>query len=397
MVPVTPASDQVTNGSPSISVATAAHDLGSTSRADDAPDDAPRFAGRLPMAPRISGGDTLEIMTGWLELAFHRLGIPSRFDSCVRSKLEAHDSLPNLGTPLVPPRFPPAAQCREALATYYGTVHVLYPILDRPALDRICEDVLSSCSAGVPVVDADRLPGFLLFCLAVVLGSAGNTAIEASELTTDCIGFCETLLGHVLGWGTVDAVRIIFLLALALRWREKIASAWPLSGVCVSLAQVLGLDRQKRHGRRSPEIVDEGVDQERRRVWWCVYSFEKLFAFELGRPSVISDLDHDQPEPTRVTEDSPDFFHIVISLARTLSEVSKRSIAARTKEELAGSGREGLENAIRFKVATTGELVLLLMRWAEGLPKNLNPTSDLLCEPGEFPLAAFISVQYHSA
>ena len=346
------------------------------------------------MAPRIGGGDTLEIIAGWLELAFHRLGIPSRFDSCLRSKFE---SLPTFGIPLTLPRFPPAAQCREALVTYYATVHVLYPILDSAVLDGICEDVVSSGPAGMPMVHAERLPELLLFCLALVLGCAGNPAVESSDLVTDCIGYCETMLGHVLGWGTIDAVRIIFLLALALRWREKITSAWPLSGVCVSLAQALGLDRQKPPGRPSSQMVGEKVDQERRRVWWCVYSFEKLFAFELGRPSVISDSDHDQLEPAAGLTNGPDFFHVVITLARTLSEVSKRSIAARTKEELVGAGPGGLENAIRFKVATTGELVLLLMRWAEGLPKHLRPTSDLLCEPAEFPLAAFISVQYHSA
>lgn len=347
------------------------------------------------MAPRISGGDTLEINTGWLELAFHRLGIPSRFDSCLRAKSGPQEYLPTPGVPLALPRIPPAAQCREALATYYATVHVLYPILDPDVLDGICEDVVSSCSAGMPMVQAERLPEFLVFCLVLVLGSAENPAIESSDLAGTYIAFCETMLGHVLGWGTIDAVRVIFLLALALRWREKITSAWPLSGVCVSIAQVLGLDRQRAHGRRSPEIVNEEVDQERRRVWWCVYSFEKLFAFELGRPSIISDADHDQLEPARAPGKDANFFHIVISLARTLSEVSRRSIGARTKEEQAG--REGLENAVRFKVATTGELVLLLMQWAESLPKHFRPTSDLLCEPAEFPLAAFISVQYHSA
>ncbi|KAK4041451.1 hypothetical protein C8A01DRAFT_45410 [Parachaetomium inaequale] len=395
IVPVTPASESAaTNRSPSVSAPE--NPAGSTV---DAVSSA-RFAGRLPMmAPRISGGDTLEIMTGWLELAFHRLGMSSSFDSCLRRK--AHESAPTAGIPVALPRIPPAAQCREALATYYATVHILYPILDPPVLDGICEDVVNSCSAGM--VHAGRLPELLLFCLALVLGSAGDPSLESSsDLATDYIGFCETMLGRVLGWGTIDAVRIVFLLALALRWREKIRSAWPLSGVCVSLAQVLGLDRQKPHrqkphGKRSPGVIDEEADQERRRVWWCIYSFEKLFAFELGRPSTISDADHDQLEPSRVLgggDNDADFFHIVISLARTLSEVSKRSIGARTKEELAG--REGLENAIRFKVATTGELVLLLMQWAEGLPKNLRPTSDLLCEPAEFPLAAFISVQYHS-
>ncbi|KAL2126438.1 hypothetical protein VTI74DRAFT_922 [Chaetomium olivicolor] len=247
------------------------------------------------------------------------------------------------------------------------------------------------------MVHAGRLPELLLFCLAFVLGSTGNPAIESSDLATNYISFCESMLGHVLGWGTIDAVRILFLLALTLRWRDKITSAWPLAGLCASIAQVLGIDRQRPHGRRSPEVISEEADQERRRVWWCIYSFEKLFAFELGRPSAISDADHDQLEPTRVLreENDVDFFHVVIGLARTLSEVSRRSIEARTKEELAG--REGLENAIRFKVTTTGELVLLMMQWAESLPKNLKPTSDMLCEPAEFRVAAFISIQYHSA
>ncbi|KAK3901146.1 hypothetical protein C8A05DRAFT_35190 [Staphylotrichum tortipilum] len=409
MGPATPASEPATtNRSPStLSVAAAAapHGLGRGGGGGDHVSPG-RFAGRLPMAPRISGGDTLEIMTGWLELAFHRLGLPSGFDSCLwRPKAAQEALLPRLGVPLALPPFPPAAHCRAALAAYGTTVHALYPILDWAVLDRICEEVVSGV---VPVTAwyAERLPELLLFCLAFVLGSAAaavggeDPAGEpSSELATAYVGFCETMLGHVLGWGTLDAVRVSFLLALTLRWREKIASAWPLAGVCVSLAQVLGLDRRKAHGRRSPGVlISEDADQERRRVWWCVYSFEKLFAFELGRPSVISDSDHDQLEPSP-SHDSPDpdFFQMVISLARTLSEVSTRSIAARTKEELAGAGREGLENAIRFKVATTGELVLLLMRWDESLPKNLRPTSDLLCEPAEAPLAAFISVQYHSA
>lgn len=345
------------------------------------------------MAPRISGSDTLEISTGWLELAFHRLGIPSSFGSRLQFKGQEPSLAPGITSAL--PRISPATKCREALATYYATVHVLYPVLVPPVLDGICEDVVNSGAVGM--VHADRLPELLLFCLVLVLGSTENQSMESSNLATNYIGFCETMLGHVLGWGTIDTVRIVFLLALTLRWRDKITSAWPLAGLCASIAQVLGLDRQKPHGRRSLEVVSEEVDQERRRVWWCIYSFEKLFAFELGRPSTISDADHDQLEPARVLSggNHADFFHIVISLARTLSEVSKRSIGARTKEELAG--REGLENAIRFKVATTGELVLLLMQWAESLPENLRPRSDLLCEPAEFPFAAFISVQYHSA
>lgn len=383
-----------------------------------APDPLPnRFAGRLPMLAagrrgNNGGRDAVEITTGWLELAFHRLGLPSsHFDECLRRNAAEH----KFSSPPVPPalpRIPPAARCRALLARYYATAHVLFPIVEREVLDGICEEVVSSCAAGM--VHAGRLPELLLFCLAAVLGCAAAGENETdNELIDSYVGFCEAMLGTVLGWGTVDAVRVVCLLALALRWREKITSAWPLAGVCVTMAQVLGLNRRRRqHGRRSgsevvvgsgeeEEQVEDPAEQDRRCVWWCVYSFEKLFAFELGRPSAIVDADHDQLEPARrgvrrgEDDVDADFFHIAIGLARTLSEVSQRSIAARTKEELAG--REGLENAIRFKVATTGKLVLLLMQWADSLPKHLRPTSDLICEPGQFPLASFISAQYHSA
>ena len=348
------------------------------------------------MVPRISGSSILEIHTGWLELAFHRLGIGCGFSSLLSNKHPPSSNPASITLTL--PRIPPESRCRDAIASYFATIHVLYPILDPAAIDEARKDVLVLGPAGM--IEADRLPELLLLYLVLVLGSAETDhLVDSSDLATSYIGFCETMLGHALGWGTFDTVRITFLLALALRRADKITSAWPITGLCVSVAQMLGLHRKRSSGRRSPEAMSDEADQARRRAWWSIYAFENLFAFEIGRPSAIQDLEHDQLEPDVSASDGahryPRYFEVVVGLARTLSQVNKRSIQARAREERAGG--EGLQSAIRFKVATTGEVILLLMKWAESLPEGLRPRSDLLCGPDEFPLAAFVSIQYHSA
>ncbi|CAI4219721.1 unnamed protein product [Parascedosporium putredinis] len=292
----------------------------SRNESDCADDTSGRFSGRLPMVPRISGSSILEIHTGWLELAFHRLGIGCGFSSLLSNKHPPSSNPASITLTL--PRIPPESRCRDAIASYFATIHILYPILDPAAIDEAHKSVLVLGPAGM--IEADRLPELLLLYLVLVLGSAETDhLVDSSDLATSYIGFCETMLGHALGWGTFDTVRITFLLALALRRADKITSAWPITGLCVSVAQMLGLHRKRSSGRRSPEAMSDEADQARRRAWWSIYAFENLFAFEIGRPSAIQDLEHDQLEPEVSASDGGRhyrYFEVVVGLARTLSQ-----------------------------------------------------------------------------
>ncbi|KAJ9142983.1 hypothetical protein NKR23_g6727 [Pleurostoma richardsiae] len=141
------------------------------------------------------------------------------------------------------------------------------------------------------------------------------------------------------------------------------------------------------------------LEEEKRRTWWSIYCFEKLFAFELGRPSIICDQDCDQemPETDFSSEDNgtPDFFRINISFAKLISTINQDGLRARKLEDNADN--KNIEPAIHDKVRFTGESVLLLMKWANSLPEGYRPNSHIICDPATLSLAAFISLQYNNA
>lgn len=320
-----------------------------------------RFAGRLPIVPRIAGSNTLEVLTGWLDLAFHRLNI-----ACINTSASASASalyaVPAISLSVA--RVPSLPRCQDVAASYFSTINRIYRILDPVLVQRIFGRLTELGPAQF--VQDGQLPQLLIAYLVLVLGSGEahggcDADAPAEDLATTYLTFCETMLGHVLGWASVEAVQIVLLMSLALKARDKLASAWPLTGLCASMAQSMGLHRNKMFGRRlpDPEAAGDEAELTRRRVWWSIYAYEKLFAFELGRPSTIKDTECDQPEPDG--SQTSDLHSIVIGLGRALSQISKTSIKARNQEEMAHDG--GLENAIRDKVKTTGETVLFLMHW----------------------------------
>ncbi|KAH8602377.1 fungal-specific transcription factor domain-containing protein [Bisporella sp. PMI_857] len=351
------------------------------------------FSGPLPMLPRIRGHNTQEILTGWLALAFYRLGIPCNFNSTLG--LES-DHPPAPFPTLALPHIPLLQICNEIADSYFDSINRIYPILDRATVKETFDDIAVLGVTGY--VQPGTLSRLLIAYLVLALGSHDdNGTSESGELASAYISFCETMLGNVISWASLEAVQIIFMLSMSLRLRDRIASAWPIMGLCVSMAQSLGLNRRRVSTRRSPEGIDDQTENARWRTWWSVYSYEKLFAFELGRPSTIKDIECDQldPDPVRNIDGDPNFPHIVISLARTLSQISRMSIRVRNQEEMAD--HNNLEDAIKEKVNTSGETVLLLMHWADGLPEGFRPRSDLICNPSQFPVASFISIQFHSA
>lgn len=74
--------------------------------------------------------------------------------------------------------------------------------------------------------------------------------------------------------------------------------AWLLIGQAVRIAQDLGLHRTPRHLPISP--IDK---QTRMKVWWSVYTLDRMLAIALGRPLGIDDRDCDTEFPLQVDDD----------------------------------------------------------------------------------------------
>ncbi|KAL6399623.1 hypothetical protein AUP68_17028 [Ilyonectria robusta] len=83
-----------------------------------------------------------------------------------------------------------------------------------------------------------------------------------------------------MGIVSLEAVDILFPLSIYIKLNDEVTSAWSTLGLCISCCYSLGLNRLQ-----APKV-------------WAIYSYKKLFSFELGYASCIIDECYDKIEPT---------------------------------------------------------------------------------------------------
>lgn len=289
-------------------------------------------SGRLPMMPRFVGGCMFEIMTEWLDLAFYRLRIPAPYPA-----LPAASAGSQSGPGSAPP-LPPPADMRILGQNIQQTLCSIFPFLSEDHITQIC-----NYSTQGPSNQA----------LAYLIASGFTTA---AQTISPYINHCNTLLGHIVAERTLHSVQAIFLFSIILRSSDQITWAWDILALGISMAQSIGLNQ-------SP--TDE-PDTERSNIWWCMYAFEKILAFESGRASTI--WDHDlcrQPTQICISSSEEKYKWACISLANTLHEMQDRAAGAWRREEWLP---QSVDEAVEEKVRTGGELAMLLDGWWMNIP-----------------------------
>ncbi|TLD14966.1 hypothetical protein PspLS_10838 [Pyricularia sp. CBS 133598] len=334
-----------------------------------------RYGGLLPLVPRLRGIGTLETLTGWLDLAFYRLGVHRQLRAGHGGSEPGVGKLPPIVLSLVPPALPAPDFCHAAVKLYFSTINQVFPMLDSLTVRGWVE----AASKSGPEAQPRDVVSVLPLRLVLILGSMGaNDACGLnSEQITQYMSYCQSMLGHVLSTRSLEAVRYVLMLAMALGQRDQVSSAWHATTLCVSMAQSMGLHRRRRPSRQDPSPVDEQEEEIRRRTWWSIYCFEKLFAFEFGRPSSIRDSDCDQAEPSSLAPPSSSqeggwSFRILTSFARLLSQINNAGIRSQSREERTCLGN--FELLLRRKLNLIGKSMYLLTRWAETVPDRMRPS-----------------------
>ncbi|KXJ84963.1 fungal-specific transcription factor domain-domain-containing protein [Microdochium bolleyi] len=366
-----------------------------TARAGDEknPDDSgtgPKWTGALPLRLSVNNVSSFDMLTEWLDLAAYRLGYRRRFRTTRTKPAELTTALP-LTTMLHSTPTPDA--CKRLLDRYLRDLNVIFPIVD-PDQARHDVELLSSCGPAV----YSQSQGVFSLLRAYLIIAAGALSLGPvstwHRFLTDCLALARQCLGQLIGPGSLEAIQALFLLSLCLRYTDDISSATAILDLCVSVARSASLHRS---GAASPSGRSGllGSKECRQRVWLAIYCFEKLLSFELGRASSIEEDECDSP--VTLTRDGPshEVSKTVLQLSMLLSEVNKKCVQIRAKEDRPQS--EIPESAIDEKVRTIGECTMMLMAWSETVPKNLGPTSDLLCNADNFVVAAFIAIQYNLA
>ncbi|KAF5685647.1 hypothetical protein FDENT_6118 [Fusarium denticulatum] len=335
----------------------------------------------LPIWRQSAGTTSFQVLTEWLDLACFRLSIPYHFGSYPQSTLNPQSaSQPQHGIPITPETWVP----QTLFDAYAKEIHTFYPVV---RLDQARADVVQSHPGNLAshAVDIAALRSHLLF-------AAGGCILQHAErkpYMTETLSLARNALGHLIGSVSYDTIEVLFLFSACLRLNDEIISAWTTLGICLSIAHSLGLNKPGKN-RKKPLDPDAWNP-----AWWALYSYEKLFSFQLGYVSTISDDAFDTLELDVVKSTTLEPSHIALSMANVFSKMSRRCATARQLEERAS--RRALEAVVKEKVTSTGEAFLMLTNWANSVPAGIRPTSDFMRVPENLGLTSFVSLHYHNA
>ncbi len=158
------------------------------------------------------------------------------------------------------PELPPKHVADDMLRQYHASFHANVPILHWPSFTHIYEEVYREGSLN-------RVPRIWSALLFVVFGCSYLT-----RSWRDCRRFLEISKSLVDVWTeeiSLDHVRCAIMSSIVLVEMNLKSAAWTWLGCAVRIAQDIGLHREA--GAR-PAVEDE----MRKRIWWSLYSCDRL-------------------------------------------------------------------------------------------------------------------------
>ncbi|KAI4620075.1 hypothetical protein J4E89_004360 [Alternaria sp. Ai002NY15] len=203
-----------------------------------------------------------------------------------------------LGHPL-----PPIHMMRVLLEEYFDSVHwfslVIYEPRFRPKLDSM-KDGLAYPSQK----------SFLLL-LSTVVGMGAWYKSHRKDVDPDfpdedwhawsqsLVQGAGSQLAELMDQSTISSVQTCILLGSYYVYHGKPNLSFALLGATIRTAQAIGLHRQPLRG--DPHYVEE-----RKRVWWTIYTWDRFASITYGRPIGINEKDCNTHHPIDVCE-SPYF------------------------------------------------------------------------------------------
>ena len=163
-------------------------------------------------------------------------------------------------SPFSLPDLPPKSVADDLLRQYHVSFHAALPILHWPSFTQTYEEAYKEGSLK-------RVPRVWSALLFVVLGCSNLV-----RSWRNCWRFLEISKSLIDVWTeeiSLDHVRYAMLSSIVLVEMNLKSASWTWLGCAIRIAQGIGLHREA--GKRS--AVEEEM---RRRVWWSLYSSDRL-------------------------------------------------------------------------------------------------------------------------
>ncbi|GLI79595.1 hypothetical protein PoHVEF18_007933 [Penicillium ochrochloron] len=190
------------------------------------------------------------------------------------------------------PQLPPKEVADHLLAQYYRCIHSILPVLHWPEFIEAYEKLYQTGS----------LTGVSSEWAAVLFGVFACGAVHTTEPNREEEGkkFVRISCGIIDVWQdefNLDRVRAALLASIFLYEVNSKSASWVWIGSAVRVAQEIGL-----HIESGPWPELEG--EMRKRIWWGLYTYDRLLALEMGKPCLINDQDCDIDLPCPVDDQS---------------------------------------------------------------------------------------------
>jgi hypothetical protein len=328
----------------------------------------------LPVLPRFLHGNSLSVLTQWLDLAFARLGMTQRLHSTYKT-IRASEKRPSYAGLTLDPAdvLPPYAQVVSAFSMSMGW---LFPM------------------SGVSTEDYTPVPSrpSSLHALMHAVDLAADGSGGARAMSERCFGYAYNRLPVILeetGTFALDSIRALLLMSMYLRWRDDAERAWQMLSLAVASVHNQSLHREH-HRTPAPDSQD---------LFWSVFALDKLLSIELESKPMLTSAECNRRLPSASDGHGRSIFRAVVDLSILQDEILDRLLSSRRHEEEAHASRDPavLRQVVLQKVRLVGELDQKLLHFADSLPHGLRPTDYLYADPDSLPGLTFLAVQYHQA
>ncbi|KAJ7781484.1 fungal-specific transcription factor domain-containing protein [Mycena metata] len=284
--------------------------------------------------------------------------------------------------------YPPRDLADKLVNAYFSRIHFLNPVIDKPSFLRMYTQLMDSMpDPGFARAQAAFTSlVFAVFACSARLVEDPRLSISESQddggmgmlyyeraLILQYISHANTQIAHV---------QCFILLSSFLCSINCLPQAWILVGQAVRTGQDLGLHRTPRR------LTITSIDKEtRRKVWWGVYSLDRMLALALGRPLGINDSDCDVELPVEVDDEHlPDYF-AGASMTQRQPSLMAGSVALTGLYKLGGrvlrevyaleNCKDHLEPERKAELQRTVEsLDALLTKWCDDLPAVFKSQSE---------------------
>lgn len=232
----------------------------------------------------------------------------------------------------------PARDLADGLVeAYFSRFHFLLPVLDKPSFLKQYHLLMDNTNdpRAVGIDTAFVAQTFSVFSVAArFLDDPRLSTGKADEGGMGMMYYERALILQYISHASIQPthVQTFTLLSAFLCSVNCLPQAWILIGQGVRAAQDLGLHRSPRRLHISP-IEKETL----RKIWWGVYTLDRMFALTLGRPLGIEDSDCDVELPVDVEDEHlPQYFSGAIMVDKQPSLMAG-FIAFITLYKIAGS------------------------------------------------------------